>query len=418
MAQGTHAGISWAKLILRWAIYVVLSLLLLYEATHCSLIEECSGVEAPAGALSHSDYTTIVKYGSPRKAKSHRVVLVTISSGTEPDDVVAKVCLQRLFTARLIKRLNDLNASVIAFDKFYGAHSCPLDGVETQALFAAIKTSRAVVTRGLPTSTLDNKQKVSSMKVGETQKMEEREVCLRETETLELPMPASHSGLLRLDADTRRIPLQWPVFQRDGKTVELMDSFPLITVRAADPEALETPVLQTSLATGTQPYSTMMPFAQHSALAILCGRTAQSTTDWKTCTTEEPWADMNGAIVVVGDHIGDADKHPSLQGIRYGVDLQANYIAALLDQRYYLPLLGNIGNSAFIVVFFLILQVILWKHGPMRAGIFGISVWFGILIISILVFAFRGYLLTVWVQGINLVTVIVSCLEHWCARLD
>lgn len=413
MAETIQGGGSkrWVRLSVRWTVYVTLSLLLLYEANHCSLIEECSGAEAPGGALSHSDYGTIVKYGSARKPQSHRVVLVTLSAGVEPDEVLAKLCSQRLFIAGLIRRLNDLNVSVIALDKSYAPTSCNKEGEETQntqAFIKAITASRAVITRGLPTAMLDDKQTVG-----------EREVCLRETPTLALPIPPGNSGLLRLDADTRRIPVQWPVFQGDGKTVDPADTFALVTVRAADPEALDNPVLQKALKSGEQPYSTTIPFSPHSALALLCGRQAnKSTTDWKTCATSDAWPEMNGAIVVIGDHNGDADKHPSLHGLTYGVDLQANYIAALLDQRYYLPAFSTFGNGAIIVVFFLGLQALLWKIGPLRAGAAGLAVWGVILVTSILVFALKGYLLTVWVQGINLVTIIVSCLEHWVAKME
>jgi len=426
MAQGVgeKTGKRWPKLILRWVIYVILSLLLMYEATHCSQIEECSGVEAPGGALSHTDYTTIVEFGTSRKPQSHRVILVTLAAGTEPDEVLSNVCAQRLFTARLIKRLNDLNVSVIAFDKFYNPKSCTREGEEraTQAFVAAVRASRAVIVRGLPSVMLDHKQ-TANITGDSTQNPKEREVCLRETATLDLPIPASNSGLLRLDADTRRIPLRWPAFQEDGKTVKLVDSFALVAVRAIEPEVLDTPVLQQALDSGEQPYSTNIPFAGRSALAILCGRNSKNATDWEKCETDEPWSEINGAIVVVGDHSGDTDKHPSIQGLIYGVDLQANYIAALLDQRYYLPLLETVGNGIVIVVFFIVLQLLLWKfshlkYGPLRAGLVGILLWATVLVVSILIFAFKGYLLTVWVQGINLITIIASCAEHWVATME
>src|SRR5207244_3957812 len=92
----------------------------------------------------------------------------------------------------------------------------------------------------------------------------------------------------------------------------------------------------------------------------------------------DPIEGMNGAIVVIGDHFDDQDTHPAIrvaedeaaerdeedaapEGLLYGVDLQANYIAALLDKRYYLPLLTGLGNDAFIVVFFVVLQVLFWR---------------------------------------------------------
>ena len=119
----------WFKVGLRSIIYGILSLLLLHEATTSTLVKKCSGAEEPAGALSRTDYTTIVRHASPRSALSHKVVLVPFTNGIEPDETFGKICSQRLFTAKLITRLNKLGASVIALDKQYGTGSCGLMGL-------------------------------------------------------------------------------------------------------------------------------------------------------------------------------------------------------------------------------------------------------------------------------------------------
>lgn len=203
---------QWFRFGLRSVVYVILSLLLLHEATSSSLVEECSGAEEPAGALSRTDYTTIVKRASFHAPLSHKVVLVTLTNGVEPDDVLGKICSQRFFTARLIRRLNELGAAVIALDKQYGVGSCEVNGEETKALANAMGESRAIVTRGLPSEIIPE------------QHLDGRKMCLKQLPTLDLPIPAANAGLLRLDTDTRRIPLSWPVLQEDGKHVKDVDT--------------------------------------------------------------------------------------------------------------------------------------------------------------------------------------------------
>ena len=183
-----------------------------------------------------------------------------------------------------------------------------------------MRESQAIVTRGLPTGIIPEQHRHS------------REVCLKQLPTLELPIPESNSGLLRLDADTRRIPLSWPVIQQDG-TVKDEDTLAWITAKAADASALETAQLQRARRGAEQPFSTMTKLNTFSALRIVCGEGAKPTVDWQACTSAERMNDINGAIVVIGDHNGETDQHSTIGGLIYGVDLQANYVAALLDQR-------------------------------------------------------------------------------------
>src|SRR5215467_16029892 len=101
--------------LLRIAVYLVLCLLLVHETTRSAMVEECSGVEASASALSHEDYSIVSKF-TFHKPSNRKVVLVTLSEGKEPDEIFAEPCTQRLFMARLISRLNQVNVAVIALD--------------------------------------------------------------------------------------------------------------------------------------------------------------------------------------------------------------------------------------------------------------------------------------------------------------
>lgn len=396
----------WFRLAVRLLVYMVLSLLVFHEAT-ANLVEECSGADAPPRALSESDYETIVRASSFREAQNHGVILVTLANGVEPDEVLANICSQRRFTSRLIARLNSLGAAVIAFDKQYSTNACDPSGDDTKALVEQIKLSRAPITAGLatvitPEVTRDGKRS-----------------CLRETQTLNLPIPSGRSGILRLDADIRRAPLAWPVLDQDGTQIRQMETFAWVTAKSADALSLRTARLERAWANGQQPYSTFMKLPTFSAVELLCGKGSGKTADWRACTSVEQWQSINGAIVVVGDHNGDVDRHNTPHGPIYGVDLQANYIAALLDQRYYLSLFSASQNELAIITFFLILQLLFWKsQSTMRGFLYAIALWGAIFVASIFIVAFTGYLLTVWVQGINLATILISFFEHWVARME
>src|SRR5258707_1766728 len=201
-------------------IYSVFSAILLF-ATTPSLLNECSGGNTPVGGLSQLDYQLMLKAGSARRGQSQGVGLVTLTSGFAPPDVLANPCVQRLFMARLIRRLNDLNASVIALDKSYDPNACDPGSMETQALFQAISKSHAVIIRGLSTE------------LTPVQQVGEHKVCLRQAPALGLPVPDQNSGLLRLAPDPHNIPLSWPVLHEDGKTIKTVSTFALATARAA-----------------------------------------------------------------------------------------------------------------------------------------------------------------------------------------
>jgi len=340
---------------------------------------------------------------------------------TEPDEIKSDFCLQRLFIARLIERLKRLNVSVIALDKFYEKDTCPIEGDATKELLSAVAGPSPVITLARRTRIVPKHQR-------------KPHACLRLSPGFNLGISESNWGATRLDADTRRIPLRWPLLVQDQGEKSSAETFAFVSARAANKAAVETPLLRNALLRGQQPYSTMTKIQSYSALEVLCGKNA--TDEWRKCSSAEPIEGMNGAIVVIGDRLGEQDTHPAMnvaegedikadeagtapEGLLYGVDLQANYIAALLDKRYYLPLLTDFENKVFIVLFFILLQVLFWRcRNLSTAAAIGVVSWVLIFVVSLLVLAFTRYLLTVWVQGINLATIIVSWLEHWVAKMD
>lgn len=383
-------------------------------------------------AMSRSDYRMLVKYGIPEQALSQKVMLVTIGSA-EPADIKSDPCAQRLFVANLVERLKRLNVSVIALDKFYDAATCPPDGEATKALFAALSGTSPVTTLAQRTQIVPKRQRAHP------------QVCLRLRPGLTFGLPETNLGVARLDTDTRRIPLKWPLIVNGKNQPPSAESFAFVTARAANKAAVETPLLRRALRKTQQPYSTTVKIESYSALDILCGKNT-TVAHWRECKRTEPVEGMNGAIVVIGDHIGEEDIHPAMrsaededketdeqvaapEGLLYGVDLQANYIAALLDKRYYLPLLPEFWNSFVVVVFYIVLLCLFgWSKrrfltvsagiGVLISGLIGVFIWGLIVFASFEAMAHWHYILTVWVHGINLVSIVVLSLEHLVARMD
>jgi len=110
------ATIHGLKVFLQSIIYITLVFLLLHEINETTAIEECTGFDAPANMLKRSDYDFLIRHSTSEERSNRRVVKVVLSSTIEPDDVISNLCTQREFTARVIDRLNQLGAAVMALE--------------------------------------------------------------------------------------------------------------------------------------------------------------------------------------------------------------------------------------------------------------------------------------------------------------
>jgi hypothetical protein len=136
---------------------------------------------------------------------------------------------------------------------------------------------------------------------------------------------------------------------------------------------------------------------------VICDRA--TTEDTGKC--EQRRASLRGRIVVVGDE-GDADRHESAMGYVHGVYLQASYIEALLDDRYFIPL----PRSLYFLMLILAaggIQLAFWRtEKPGKVMILCIAALAAATIVSYLVVLQLGYVLTPWVAvaGLTLFAVL------------
>jgi hypothetical protein len=149
--------------------------------------------------------------------------------------------------------------------------------------------------------------------------------------------------------------------------------------------------LRSLLYEGRHPYSSFtarkdLPTA--SAASIYClDPPEQSVID---CSRVSPARDfdLTGRIAVIGDASGDT--HESVLGEVPGVVLHANYIEALLDDRYYIPL----GQWTSILVILLscgVIQLVFWTtEKPEKAWLYSVG--------ALLLLAVVGYFCLVQFQ--------------------
>jgi hypothetical protein len=248
--------------------------------------------------------------------------------------------------------------------------------------------------------------------------VDDRHCCLAAVPNLELGIPDGRAGSVKLDANSKLAPLKWPVL--DGDKLIDQKTFSLVTAEAAKPGLLKMARIRIALSMEGRPYSTRVrDIPTFSAFKILCGEGAGASADWRSCHTDEPEPYISGAVVIVGDHIGERDIHPN-PGSRfiYGVDLQANYVAALLDQRIYMPLMNEKLATALLFVLLLILHSA-FAHFPLgRAFLVALGCWIVLVCASIVILVEWGLLLTIWLQGLTLSTICVVAMHHWTTKLE
>lgn len=373
--------------------------------------EECSGGEASAAELSSTDYKLITSWSSYHEPNDQSVRIVTLSSKDEPEEILSNVCAQREFLAKLIRKLKDTEVSLLVLDKSYSESGCVSRPAATQKLLEAIAQGKSRVVVGLGTEFVPKPEQAM---------LGTRRTCLRVSPHVEFN--GATYGLLRLDRDTRRVPLEWPAYQSSSKTPELIPSMALVAAELVNPNLKNRKRLLRILKSGEQPFSRFNPrstFTTYSAMKLLCGGTATASTEWSRCSEiESPdTEELQGKVVVIGEYSA-CDVHESVLGKTYGVDLQANYLAALLADEVYVPVGTALSRTIYVTGWFVLVQLVFAFVRPQwRAALYCGFLWLSVFIGSLIALAYFGYLFTIWFQGLNLGVILLTWVEHWLHRL-
>jgi CHASE2 domain len=394
-----------------WIAASILLLFLVIWENHevPSHIEECTGTDDRISSLSAASYRWLIRLSTALSPNDESVHVLSLTTGEEPDEILTNVCLQRHFIAKLITKLKSDHATVIAIDKRYSNRACISDpAADTELLTAAQSDNFTKVVIGVEGDVVPPAEETM---------LDHRRVCLRPRTHLEFTNVKY--GLIRFDRDIRRVPLSWPVV---GST-QPFPTLSLTTAEAKNPSIRTRPRLRRILATvenmhlpaAENPFARLYPpgvIEASSAIKALCGKNANAMTKWQDCSAETSEDNpYSGSIIFIGDHT-TADRHESVSGPIYGVDLHANYVAAILSDQIYTPVGDRVSNAVGAGVWFGIVELILFIKRPLwKAGFVCLALWLFLLICSV-VLSHVGYLFMPWLQVVSLGVAVVAWAEH------
>ena len=287
---------------------------------------------------------------APRNPIPRYTMVVEIDAEHDPGSVgLHDLCGQRKMMAALIRRVAAGMPKVIAIDKFFGTRVC--EGNINADLLAAMKEVSAkvplVIGRRIDGEYLDP--------------------------TLVNPKPGLHEAIVNIDPDSRKVPLAWQVYpSREDmeKSTHLgwHNTLALEAVRASEGDSFQERHPRLAQLMGPpprHPYISFLDLKQFHkyrlpAGFILCGRAVKPGEDATACPpATQHLSALSGKIVLIGEISRDEDVHASVVGQIPGAFLQANFIEALLDDRYYegFPALSYVFGFIFLADLELMLAI-------------------------------------------------------------
>jgi CHASE2 domain-containing sensor protein len=300
--------------------------------------------------------------GADRKPLERFTAVVKIDSDTDPGAIGSTdVCGQREQIAQMVCQIHRASPRVIVIDKFYGTKECGKPNDDLQRAFFEVSQDVPIVLGRL---------------VADENSNGESEYRYYLTPSLQFATVAGAKlafGVVNIDRDSRKLPLQWQLYPNKesaqaGTSLQLYDTLALAAAKAYDDNLLiNHPRLDYLFNHHEHPYISFLredEFHPITVSEVLAGSEvsggANATGEQKTfCPTEKPAKNlqkMGGMVVVIGEQ-SMSDMHQSVVGRLPGYLMQANFIEALLDDRYYraMPVLDYAYGFLFLAVLELIL---------------------------------------------------------------
>jgi hypothetical protein len=388
----------------------------------------CNLQEIDQGGYSTRLYAPITRWAL-RFSPTPTVAIIYIDPRTEPSEILTNTCAARVFLSRLVEDLNSLHANVIVIDKYYSDTACT-EPIPNQTFLDAMNKSVLPVVVGRPTHKLENNAKAGG--------------CLALSNPVKFDDKANvHYGLTRLNSDTLKLPLRWPVFQENANP-ELPptplpeeggagDSLALVAATQQDPNIQNEASVKKLLAMHLHPYTTFLDLPHVNAMTVLCSaepapHDAYGKPFGDLCkgmvqpldSLDNNKLKLSGKIVVIGDK-SEEDMQPFPGGEdKPGIWLQANYIQSLLDHRF----LREIPLGLTIICLILFIFVVYWLYWflqPERALVVGLISVAALLVVSLGVLVSTSYFTPLWALWGGVILVIFRYLEtrahHLIAQL-
>ena len=381
--------------------------------------QQCQLMEKADTETSAATYSRIVA-GGYRRVRSRRVTVITLDDEIDPPTVMNNVCEQRSYLAKLLQQLSSAGAAVIVVDKYFGSESCNKNDKNTAELIAAVKASSVPIVVGMATHAPKSPKANSCLVVTNS-----LDFGQKARSSAQPPAPEVSQGLTRLNADVRKVPLNWFVYRSDKSfaagDAPVDNEFETLSFQAAslvDPGLKDDRDLRDLRAADRHPFTSFIApdaLQQANAAAVLCsGSYRQQMHDrYSIDCAAHPFdaASIRGQILVVGESSGARDRHRLFDNDVPGVYLQANYIESLLDDRYFKPVPRAVDFGLF-VAWLVFVYVIFWSPmAPWKSLLVSVAVGLTILL-AIMVAAFvKGYYPVLGVQVLGVVALILRYVE-------
>jgi serine/threonine protein kinase len=390
------------------AVGVIVALYLEVPREHKPVTNKCELLERGDVEGSAAAYAQIAASGY-RNVRSRRVTLIPLRENADPAGILNNVCEQRGYIARLVPQLAAAGATAIVFDKFFGSDFCDKDDKGTSELISAVQSSSTPVVVGIGSH---------------APKTDPRSACLIASRSLEFGskrdtngnptnQPAVSSGLIRLNSDVRRIPLNWFSYRDDEAfkagqepTDASRGTLSWVVATLVDHSLKNESALVRLRAAEEHPFTSFIDpdaLSRVDALSILCASPTKREIEshYQVDCAKHPAgeAEIRGRVIVIGEDVAGRDRHTLFGNDVPGVYLQANYIESLLDGRY----LRSVGAGWNFVIFasWLVFLYLVFRIQPEAALLVALLVGFLARYLLIQLVISKGLYPEIWVQELG-----------------
>ena len=316
----------------------------------------------------------------PRQTRIDEFKIVIIDRNVEPGSTLGEFrCTHRAFMAKLLAKVAAQDPRLIVVDKWYGIVPpgvCPVgkDGKDgTTELKDTIRDISAKVPVVIAVEAFNGENIQRMCPDLHSEDLQSDEVMLGPYELLNKDISADRIrlGLASISKDDeRKIPLSWMAFgdckEVGHKAPKMWPTLAAAAAQSLDPNIMKSHNLANLQRWVTYPYTKLLPegtFASVSALSLVCNQKGLNV-DWPNCGDNEGDSKaldgLRDKVVIVGEKW--VDLHETDAGVLTGPHLQANYVAALLDESLLLPAPPYVNYSMSAVWFILIFWIFYrWK---------------------------------------------------------
>lgn len=317
-----------------------------------------------------SIYQSLITAG-PREIRPNYTVIIDINPKTDMNYTnlfpeVGSPCGEkgtRNALAQLLTKINEQRPAEIVIDKFFNV-SCEDEDIGTKNLLAALqnisKETPIIIGRLAP---YDNQDNVENNRWPPVLERSQPLLTFKNTglKATDKRKPHIVEGIVNIDPDNRKTALEWWVRRDEKSQAENIPTLSFAAVKIffetqSPSPTSKNPAIDKLLELDHNPYVSFIERPKFDSLLISAG---QLISDDASINPSR----LRGKIAIIGESANQYDQHNLFDKNIPGVMLQANYIEAMLDQRYYKPtpwLDYAIGFLVFFLIYYYAQNIQVW----------------------------------------------------------